>query len=57
MIARDTYSITSSARASNVGGTSEAERLAVLRLTTSSYLVGVSHHLSRKLQALGHDAC
>ena len=34
------YSITTSARASNVGGTSRPRALAVLRLMTSSYLVG-----------------
>src|SRR5262249_50120436 len=34
------HSITSSARASNVGGTSMPSALAVLRLMTSSYLVG-----------------
>src|SRR5262245_20869620 len=34
------HSITSSARASNVGGTSRPSALAVLRLMTSSYLVG-----------------
>ena len=34
------YSITSSARASNVGGTSSPRALAVFRLITSSYLVG-----------------
>src|SRR6516164_1036654 len=34
------HSITSSARASNVGGTSSPSPLAVLRLITSSYLVG-----------------
>src|SRR5262249_22598911 len=34
------HSITSSARASNVGGTSSPSDLAVLRLMTSSYLVG-----------------
>src|SRR5437763_15642629 len=36
-----TYSITSSARASSIGGTSRPSALAVLRLITSSYLVGV----------------
>src|SRR6185369_12428083 len=35
-----THSITSSARASSVGGISRPRALAVLRLTTSSYLVG-----------------
>src|SRR5262249_29670132 len=34
------HSITSSARASRVGGTSRPSALAVLRLITSSYLVG-----------------
>src|SRR5262249_28088677 len=34
------HSITSSARASNVGGTSRPSALAVLRLMSSSYLVG-----------------
>ena len=34
------YSITSSARASSVGGISRPSALAVLRLITSSYLVG-----------------
>src|SRR5262245_29066456 len=34
------YSITSSARARRVGGTSRPSALAVLRLTTNSYLVG-----------------
>ena len=34
------YSITSSARASSVGGISKPSALAVLRLITSSYLVG-----------------
>ena len=34
------YSITSSARASSIGGTSRPSVLAVLRLMTSSYLVG-----------------
>src|SRR5262249_10261201 len=34
------HSITSSARASSVGGTSRPSVLAVLRLITSSYLVG-----------------
>jgi hypothetical protein len=35
-----TYSITSSARASSVGGTSRPSALAVLRLITSSNFVG-----------------
>src|SRR6266480_4861508 len=37
-----THSITSSARTSKVGGTSIPRALAVLRLRTVSYLVGVS---------------
>src|SRR6266536_2576978 len=37
-----THSITSSARASRVGGISRPSALAVLRLITSSYLVGCS---------------
>ncbi len=37
---RRVHSITSSARASSVGGTSRPSALAVLRLITSSYLVG-----------------
>mgnify|MGYP003694098021 CR=1 FL=1 len=36
---RDRYSITSSARASSIGGISRPSVLAVLRLITSSYLV------------------
>src|SRR5215468_6932470 len=36
------HSITSSARTSSVGGTSRPSALAVLRLMTSSYLVGVA---------------
>ena len=39
-LARAAYSITSSARASNVDGTSRPSALAVSRLITSSYLVG-----------------
>src|SRR4249919_211018 len=35
-----THSITSSARASRVGGTSRPSTLAVLRLIASSYLIG-----------------
>jgi hypothetical protein len=38
---RPVHSITSSARASSVGGTSRPSAFAVLRLMTSSYLVGV----------------
>ena len=37
-----TYSITSSARASNVGGTSRPIAFATIRLTTRSNLVGCS---------------
>ena len=40
MNSRRSHSITSSARASSVGGTSRPSALAVLRLMTSSYLVG-----------------
>ena len=40
MNSRRSHSITSSARASSVGGTSRPSALAVLRLITSSYLVG-----------------
>ena len=39
-----THSITSSARASSVGGISIPSALAVLRLMTSSNLVGCTHH-------------
>src|SRR5262245_7974415 len=39
-LAAVTHSITSSARASSVGGTSRPSAFAVLRLITSSYLVG-----------------
>src|SRR5262249_52687885 len=39
-VAAHHHSITSSARASSVGGTSRPSALAVLRLITSSYLVG-----------------
>src|SRR5262249_56264580 len=49
------YSIASSARASNVGGT--ARTLAVLRLITSSYLVGActAHiHTNRGRHGLDH---
>src|SRR5947209_14500373 len=38
----ESYSITSSARASSVGGTSRPSALAVLRLMTSSNFVGCS---------------
>jgi hypothetical protein len=37
---RDAYSITSSARATRVGGTSSPSAFAVLRLITNSYFVG-----------------
>ena len=40
MNSRRFHSITSSARASRVGGTSSPSALAVFRLITSSYLVG-----------------
>src|SRR5262245_41521151 len=39
-LAASAHSITSSARASSVGGTVRPSALAVLRLSTSSYLVG-----------------
>src|SRR5262245_15417172 len=39
-VATTDHSITSSARASSVGGTSRPSALAVLRLITNSYLVG-----------------
>jgi hypothetical protein len=41
------YSITSTARASNVGGTISPSAFAVLRLITSSYLVGADAGSSR----------
>ena len=47
-----THSITSSARASSVGGTSRPSALAVLRLMTSSYLVGCLHRQVGRLLAL-----
>jgi hypothetical protein len=40
-VAPRTHSITSSARASSVGGNSMPRALAILVLSTSSYLVGV----------------
>src|SRR5262249_47705842 len=43
---RCNHSITSSARASSVGGTSRPSALAVLRLITRSYLVGCSTGMS-----------
>src|SRR5258708_6072486 len=46
------YSITSSARASNEGGTVRPSALAVLRLITSSYLVGCSTGRSEGLVPL-----
>src|SRR4030095_14478079 len=46
------YSITSSARASNVGGTSMPSALAVLRLIASSYLGGACTARSGSLLAL-----
>src|SRR6266446_5991519 len=57
------HSITSSARASSVAGTSRPSALAVLRLTTSSYLVGACtgrsagfspFRIQRILLGLGH---
>ena len=45
------YSITSSARASSVGGTSRPSALAVLRLITSSNLVGCLHRQVGRLLA------
>ena len=46
------YSITSSARASSVGGTLRPSALAVLRLMTSSNLVGCPHRQVGRLLAL-----
>ena len=46
------HSITSSARASSVGGTSRPSAFAVLRLITSSYLVGALHRQVGRLLAL-----
>ena len=46
------HSITSSARARSVGGTSRPSALAVLRLMTSSYLVGALHRQVGGLLAL-----
>ena len=46
------HSITSSARASSVGGTVRPSALAVLRLITSSNLVGCSHRQVGGLGAL-----
>ena len=46
------HSITSSARASSVGGTSRPSALAVLRLMTSSNLVGCMHRQVGRLLAL-----
>ena len=46
------YSITSSARASKVGGTSRPSAFAVLRLITSSYLVGACTGKSAGLSPL-----
>ena len=47
-----THSITSSARASSDGGTSRPSALAVLRLITSSNLVGCMHRQVGRLLAL-----
>ena len=52
MNSRRVHSITSSARASSVGGTSRPSALAVLRLMTSSYLVGCLHRQVSRLLAL-----
>ena len=49
---RQSYSITSSARASKVGGTSRPSAFAVLRLITSSYLVGACTGKSAGLSPL-----
>src|SRR6516225_7310912 len=46
------HSITSSARASSVGGTESPSFFAVLRLTTSSYLVGACTGRSAGLSPL-----
>ena len=46
------YSITASASASNVGGTSMPSALAVLRLIASSYLVGACTGRSAGLSPL-----
>ena len=46
------HSITSSARASSVGGTSKPSAFVVLRLITSSYLVGVCTGRSAGLSPL-----
>ena len=52
MNSRRSHSITSSARASSVGGTSRPSALAVLRLMTSSNLVGCLHRQVGRLLAL-----
>src|SRR5438128_8930466 len=49
------YSITSSARASTVGGISRPSALAVLRLMTSSYLVGACTGRSAGFSPREHD--
>ena len=46
------YSITSSARSSSCGGTSRPSAFAVLRLITSSYLVGASIGRSERVLVL-----
>src|SRR5215831_6975076 len=46
------YSITSSARASRVGGTSRPNAFAVLRLMTNSYLVGACTGSVRRVGVL-----
>jgi hypothetical protein len=47
---RPNYSMTSSARASSVGGTSSPSAFAVFRFITSSYLVGACTGRSRSRQ-------
>ena len=52
------YSITSTARASNVGGTISPSAFAVLRLITSSYLVGADAALAEaQLRKSGRQYC
>ena|SRR5439155_1384108 len=48
------HSMTSSARASSVGGTSRPSALAVLRLMTSSYLVGAVNIVRRATMLVDH---
>ena len=56
MNSRRSHSITSSARASSVGGTLMPSALAVFRLMTSSNLVGCTHRQVRRLLALENPA-